>query len=153
MAQKEPAFAGSRSLWAPRGRSRLTPARAGSFFGRKGAGFSGQKPAPFLARKKPAFAGLRRLLPWRPRFCHQLRVRHLTGSTSDPARLLNDVIFEAASRRPGGFCGKHSYGAQRKRRSCGKPAFAGFLGLREAGFCRLCQKPAFPARRGLDYLR
>ena len=134
---EEPAKAGESRLLLWPERSRLTPAEAGSS----------------LAGKKPAYAGSRRL-PFRG-----AQRMSPAKSTSPPSR---DKRGYSAPERchiwapfciPRRKCGKHSYGAQRFQGSRRKPAFLGFPGCREAGFCRLRQFWPEPAKRGPYYLR
>ena len=120
--EKEPAFGQKSRLlfrWAPRGRSRRKPANAGSFFG--------QKSRLLLARSRlffwPAFG---RLLPASFRGAQRRRVRHCGEAPKAPLLVPARCRFRPPSGGLGRKRGKHSYGAQRKRRSRRKPAFTVF---------------------------
>ena len=136
-------------------KSRLTPAKAGSFWPGKsrlqparfplgateGAGFSRRKPAPFSARKEPAYTAKSRLLPgrllagfwpalarsspWRPTVA---RVRHLTGrqaARSAPER----CHFWPVSRRLEAPRAVLRETLSVAPKGNGKPAEAGFSGV------------------------
>ena len=146
--QKEPAFGQKEPASFPLGateRSRLMPAKAGSFRPERSRLFMA-KAGSFSGRLWPASAGL---LPWRPtetvRHCGEPPLAALLV----PERCHIWHLFDAGR----GFCGKHSYRAQREDGSRRKPAFTVFSWVQEAGESRLCQSRLVSARRGSYYLR
>ena len=157
--QKEPAFGQERAglrrldiLWAPRGRageSRREPA----LFRPKEAGSSGRKSRLLSGQEEAGFGRLRRLT-----FRGAQRKVTSASTSPPPADKRPDSAPERCHirrlfRRSRSFFGKHSYSAQRKRKSRQKPAFTVFPRVGKAGFCRLCQLRPEPGKRGPYYLR